>query len=145
MAWARTAPRPLVFTNGVFELLHVGHVALLERAAGFGRSLLVAVNSDASARTLDKAHGEPVISQDDRARIVAAVGCVDRVVLFDDPTPLTLIEEVGPDVLVKGGDYASSAVVGGDAVARRGGRVEIVPLSAGRSTTQMLERIRASS
>ena len=134
-----------MFTNGVFDLLHAGHVALLEQAATFGGSLMVGINSDASARALGKGEGRPVVAEHDRTRVVAALGCVDCVVLFDEPTPLALVEALTPDVLVKGGDYTVDTVVGADVVRRRGGRVEIVPLLPDRSTTQILERLRVSS
>ena len=135
----------MVFTNGVFDLLHVGHVALLEQAAAFGRSLLVAVNSDASARQLDKGTDRPLIPETDRLRLVAALGWVDCVVSFDEPTPIAAIEALTPDVLVKGGDYTAATVVGADLVRQRGGRVEIVALVPEQSTTRLVERLRASS
>jgi len=135
----------VVFTNGVFDLLHAGHVSLLERAATLGASLIVAINSDASARELGKGPERPLVGQDDRARVIAALGCVDCVVLFDEPTPLALVEALAPNVLVKGGDYRADDVVGGDIVRRTGGRVEILPLLPDRSTTQILERLRAPS
>lgn len=143
--WRAHAIAPVVFTNGVFDLLHAGHIALLEQAAAFGSSLIVGVNTDASVRTLAKGPDRPLVGEHDRAMVVAALGCVDCVVLFDEPTPLTLIETLAPDVLVKGGDYSSDTVVGADVVRRAGGRVEIVPLVPERSTTRILERLRASS
>lgn len=138
------APGPVVFTNGVFDLLHVGHVALLEHARSLGGSLVVAVNSDASVRTLGKGPGRPLVPQVERARLVAALGCVDCVVLFEQPTPIDVIAALQPDVLVKGGDYTAQSVVGADLVQRRGGRVEIVPLVPEQSTTRLMERLRAS-
>ena len=144
-AWRANAPGPLVFTNGVFDLLHAGHVSLLERAAGLGGSLIVAINTDASVRTLGKGAGRPVMGEADRARVVAALACVDCVVLFDELTPQALIEALRPDVLVKGGDYRPDEVVGADFVRGTGGRVEIVPLVPDRSTTRILERLRAPS
>lgn len=110
-----------------------------------GSSLVVAVNSDSSARSLGKGPERPLVSGPDRARVLAAIGCVDCVVLFDEPTPLALIDALAPDVLVKGGDYTADSVVGADLVRRRGGCVEIVPLVADRSTTRILERLRAPS
>ena len=135
----------MVFTNGVFDLLHVGHVALLERARTLGGALVVAVNSDASVRTLGKGPGRPLVPADERARVVAALGCVDCVVLFEQSTPIDVIAALEPDVLVKGADYRVEAVVGADIVRRRGGRIEIVPLVPEQSTTRLAERLRASS
>ncbi len=144
-AWRAGAAAPIVFTNGVFDLLHAGHVTLLEQAARLGGSLIVAINTDRSVRRLGKGPGRPVVGEDDRARVVAAVGCVDCVILFDEADPLALIEALQPDVLVKGGDYRPENVVGADVVRRRGGRVEIIPLLPDRSTTRVLERLRAPS
>lgn len=135
----------MVFTNGVFDLFHAGHVALLEQAAALGTVLVVGINTDASVRTLGKGRERPLVCEDDRARVVAALGCVDCVVLFDDPTPMALLEALVPDVLVKGGDYTPDTVVGADLVRRNGGRVEIIPVLPDRSTTRILERLRASS
>ena len=132
----------LVFTNGCFDLLHRGHVACLDRARRFGDALLVAVNSDASVRRLDKGPGRPLVGERDRADVVAALECVDLVTLFDEDTPEELIAELQPDVLVKGGDYAEEEVAGAAAVKARGGRVVIVPLSPGRSTSALVDRIR---
>jgi D-beta-D-heptose 7-phosphate kinase/D-beta-D-heptose 1-phosphate adenosyltransferase len=145
LAWRAGAPGPVVFTNGVFDLLHAGHVSLLEQAADLGASLIVGVNTDASVRRLGKGPDRPLIGELDRARLVAALGCVDCVVLFDEPTPAALIELLLPDLLVKGGDYRPDAVVGADIVRRNGGRVELIPLLPDRSTTRILERLRASS
>jgi D-beta-D-heptose 7-phosphate kinase/D-beta-D-heptose 1-phosphate adenosyltransferase len=140
--WRGTLSGPLVFTNGVFDLLHIGHVALLEAARAEGTALVVAVNSDASVRRLGKGADRPVVPQGDRARLVAALQCVDAVVLFDDETPLALIRRLRPDVLVKGADYARSAIVGGDEVEGWGGRVVRVPLVPGYSTTDLLSKTR---
>jgi rfaE bifunctional protein nucleotidyltransferase chain/domain len=128
----------------VFDLLHAGHVALLESAATFGATLIVAINSDASVRLLGKGPDRPIVGEVDRARVVAAIGCVDCVVLFDEADPVALIEQLRPDVLVKGGDYQPGKVLGADFVIGCGGRVEIIPLLADRSTTRILERLRAT-
>jgi len=147
--WRRThasgtgpGPGPVVFTNGVFDLLHVGHVALLEAARSEGAALAVGVNSDASVRRLAKGGDRPVVPGVERARLVAALAAVDCVVLFDEDTPLALIERLRPDVLVKGADYARDAIVGADQVEGWGGRVVRVPLVAGVSTTDLLARLR---
>jgi D-beta-D-heptose 7-phosphate kinase/D-beta-D-heptose 1-phosphate adenosyltransferase len=142
VAWRAAQPGPVVFTNGVFDLLHVGHVALLEAARAAGAALVVGVNSDASARRLGKGADRPLVPQQERARLVAALACVDCVVLFDDDTPLALIRRLRPDILVKGADYERSQIVGGDEVESWGGRVLRVPLLAGRSTTDLVRRLR---
>lgn len=144
MTWRATAPGPAVFTNGVFDLLHTGHVTLLERARMLGGSLIVAINSDASVRSLGKGPDRPLVAEHDRARLVAALGCVDCVVLFEQSTPIEVIKALEPDVLVKGGDYRAETVVGADLVRQRGGRIEIVPLVPEQSTTRLMERLRAS-
>ena len=135
-------PFRLVFTNGCFDLLHPGHVDCLERARRLGDALLVAVNTDRSVRRLEKGEGRPLVDQDARARMVAALGCVDWVTLFDEETPEKLIAEVRPDVLVKGGDYSEEEVVGAEVVRGGGGRVVIVPLLPGYSTSALVRRIR---
>ncbi len=135
----------MVFTNGVFDLLHPGHVELLEAARREGGSLVVGVNSDHSARSLAKGPGRPVVEERSRARVVAALGVGDCVVGFDEPTPQRLIEALGPDVLVKGGDYAADDVVGAGHVRGRGGRVVIVPLVSGHSSTRIVEKTRGTS
>jgi rfaE bifunctional protein nucleotidyltransferase chain/domain len=142
--WRQTAPGPVVFTNGVFDLFHAGHVHLLESAAALGVSLIVGLNSDASTRRLGKGADRPIVPERDRARIVASLGCVDGVVLFDEDTPAALIAALRPDVLVKGGDYQADAIVGAEVVLAHGGRVVIVPLLPDRSATRLLERLRAS-
>lgn len=144
VAWRATAPGPVVFTNGVFDLVHPGHVAVLEAARAEGGSLIVAVNSDRSARQLGKGDDRPIMSENARARVVAAFEAVDCVVLFDESTPEAVIERLRPDVLVKGGDYRPETVVGADTVTARGGRVVIVPLIPDQSTTRIVERLRAS-
>jgi D-beta-D-heptose 7-phosphate kinase/D-beta-D-heptose 1-phosphate adenosyltransferase len=126
----------------VFDLLHPGHVALLEAARSEGDVLIVGVNSDASARRLGKGSDRPVVAAADRARLVAALAAVDCVVLFDDDTPLALIQALRPDVLVKGADYAPDAIVGAAQVKSWGGRVVRVPLVPDQSTTSLLGRVR---
>jgi len=143
--WRGSAPAPLVFTNGVFDLLHPGHVELLEAARREGAALVVGVNGDRSARRLAKGRGRPVADQDARARVVAGLAAVDCVVLFEEDTPLELIRALAPDVLVKGADYSRDRIVGADWIEERGGRVVRVPLLPGYSTSALVERFRASS
>jgi rfaE bifunctional protein nucleotidyltransferase chain/domain len=131
-----------VFTNGVFDLLHPGHIALFEAARAEGDALVVGVNSDASVRRLGKGGDRPVVPERDRARVLAALAAVDCVVLFDEDTPLSLIRRLRPDVLVKGADYTREAIVGGDDVEGWGGRVVRVPLVQDKSTTSLLARLR---
>jgi D-glycero-beta-D-manno-heptose 1-phosphate adenylyltransferase len=145
MAWRARQTMPVVFTNGVFDLIHPGHVELLEAARREGGSLIVAVNSDASVRLLKKGPERPVNSENARARVIAGFTAVDCVVLFDGTTPLDLLQSLKPDVLVKGADYTREAIVGADWIEARGGRVVRVPIVAGFSTTSILERFRASS
>ena len=138
--WKRAGTR-VVLTNGCFDLLHPGHVALLERARAEGDLLVVAINSDASVRAL-KGPARPLLPEKERAEALRALEAVDRVVVYDEPTPLELIERVRPDVLVKGADWAHDAIVGREVVEGDGGRVVRVPLLDGRSTSQLVERIR---
>ena len=142
--WRQTQTGLVVFTNGVFDLLHVGHVSLLETARAQGAALIVGVNSDSSVRRLDKGKERPLVQADDRARVLAALACVDCVVVFDEDTPLELIRALTPDVLVKGADYEKSQIVGGTDVEAWGGRVVSVPLVANQSTTRLIERLRGS-
>jgi rfaE bifunctional protein nucleotidyltransferase chain/domain len=135
----------VVFTNGVFDLLHPGHLELLEAARREGTALVVGVNSDASARRLGKGDGRPVVAEAARTRVLAGLAAVDCVVLFDEDTPLALIQALEPDVLVKGADYSRDSIVGADWVEARGGRVVRVPLLAGYSTSALVERLRAPS
>jgi rfaE bifunctional protein nucleotidyltransferase chain/domain len=135
----------VVFTNGVFDLLHPGHVDLLEAARREGAALVVGVNTDASVRRLGKGAGRPVADEGARARVLAGLAAVDCVVLFDEDTPQSLIETLAPDVLVKGADYAREAIVGAAWVEARGGRVVRVPLRPGFSTSSLVERLRAPS
>ncbi len=143
--WRATAAGPVVFTNGVFDLIHAGHIHLLERARREGGSLVVAINSDDSVRRLGKGADRPIVSQGDRAAVLAALAAVDCVVIFDEPTPEQVIAALAPDVLVKGGDYHADAVVGGDLVRAAGGRVVIVPLLPRQSTSRIVEKIRGTS
>jgi len=140
--WRERQRGPVVFTNGVFDLLHVGHVTLLEAARAEGGALVVGVNSDASVRRLGKGTDRPLVPGQERARLLAALACVDCVVLFDEETPLALIKRLRPDVLVKGADYARAAIVGADQVEGWGGRVVRVPLVPSASTTALLARLR---
>jgi rfaE bifunctional protein nucleotidyltransferase chain/domain len=135
-------PRPLVFTNGVFDLLHRGHVAYLEDARNLGASLVVAVNSDASVRRLGKGDDRPLNPLADRMAVLAALQCVDLVVAFDDDTPRALIVASMPDVLVKGGDYTAATTAGAAEVIAGGGRFVAIPFEHSRSTTSLVERIR---
>jgi rfaE bifunctional protein nucleotidyltransferase chain/domain len=135
-------PRPLVFTNGVFDLLHRGHVTDLEQAKGLGASLVVAVNSDASVKRLGKGGDRPLNTLDDRMAVLAALACVDAVVAFDAATPRDLIVACAPDVLVKGGDYTAATTAGAAEVVARGGRFVAIPFRHERSTTALVERIR---
>ncbi len=131
----------MVFTNGVFDLLHPGHIDLLVAARAAGDALVVGVNSDDSVRRL-KGASRPVNKEADRVYVLAALECVDHVVTFSEDTPLELVKRLRPDVIVKGGDYAEDTVVGGDEVKSWGGRVMIVPLTPGRSTTKIVEKMR---
>lgn len=126
----------------MFDLLHAGHVALLEAARAEGDALIVGVNRDASVRRLGKGSDRPVVPEAERARLVAALAAVDCVVLFDEDTPLTLIRRLRPDVLVKGADYAPDAIVGAQDVESWGGRVVRVPLVQDKSTTSLLDKLR---
>jgi len=133
--------RRLVFTNGCFDLLHPGHIETLEKARSFGDALLVALNSDRSVREM-KGAGRPILPEHERAEILAALECVDGVVIFDKPTPREIIAALLPDVLVKGGDWASDAIVGREEVEAAGGKVISIPVVAGYSTSAILEKIR---
>jgi D-beta-D-heptose 7-phosphate kinase/D-beta-D-heptose 1-phosphate adenosyltransferase len=137
----RALGKTIVFTNGVFDLLHVGHLRYLQQARSLGNALIVGVNSDRSVRAI-KGPGRPVTAQDERAEILSALACVDGVVVFDEETPYELIASLQPDVLVKGADWATDAIVGRDIVEARGGRVVRVQIEAGQSTSALLERIR---
>lgn len=141
--WREAQRGAVVFTNGVFDLLHPGHIDVLSAARAEGDALVVGVNSDASTRRL-KGPERPVRPEADRAFLVAALEPVDAVVLFDEDTPLELIRELKPDVLVKGGDYTPDMVAGAAEVQGWGGRVVIVPLTAGHSTSAIIDRLRGA-
>ena len=143
--WRRGRTGPVVFTNGVFDLLHPGHVELLEAARREGDSLVVGLNTDASVRRLGKGAERPVTGEQARARVLAGLAAVDCVVLFDEDTPLALMQALAPDVLVKGADYPRDRIVGADWIEARGGRVVRVPVVAGFSTTALVEQLRAPS
>jgi D-beta-D-heptose 7-phosphate kinase/D-beta-D-heptose 1-phosphate adenosyltransferase len=133
--------RRVVFTNGCFDLLHPGHIETLEKARSLGHALVVGVNSDRSVREM-KGAGRPITPERERAEILAALECVDGVVIFDEPTPREIIAALLPDVLVKGGDWASDQIVGREEVEAAGGKVVSIPVVAGYSTTAILEKIR---
>jgi D-beta-D-heptose 7-phosphate kinase/D-beta-D-heptose 1-phosphate adenosyltransferase len=145
VAWRRSLEGPVVFTNGVFDLIHPGHVELLEAGRREGDALIIGLNSDASVRRLGKGRERPVADEGARARVLAGLAAVDCVVLFHEDTPLALIQALEPDVLVKGADYARDDIVGADWVEAHGGRVVRVPMVAGFSTSALVERLRASS
>jgi rfaE bifunctional protein nucleotidyltransferase chain/domain len=138
-AW-RAAGYAIVFTNGVFDLLHRGHVEYLEESRALGDRLVVGVNSDASVRRI-KGPERPLVPEAERAELLAALACVDLALIFDEDTPERLIRDVRPDVLVKGGDWTPDRIVGREFVESRGGRVLNVPLREGLSTTALIERI----
>ena len=140
-AW-RAAGQRIVFTNGVFDLLHRGHVEYLAEARALGDRLVVGVNSDASTRRL-KGDARPIVAAADRVALLQALASVDLAVVFDEDTPERLIREVAPDVLVKGGDWPLERIVGRELVESRGGRVLAIPLRAGFSTSALVERIRS--
>ena len=137
----RAAGKTLVFTNGVFDLLHPGHVRYLQQARALGDALIVGVNSDRSVRA-NKGPFRPVNPENERAEVVAALACVDAVVIFDADTPRDLIAAVQPDVLVKGSDWGADAIVGRDIVEGRGGKVVRIPVEAGHATTAIIDKIR---
>lgn len=140
--WQAELARPLVFTNGVFDLLHRGHVTYLAQARALGAALLVALNGDGSARRLGKGPDRPVNPLEDRLALVASLEAVDAVTWFDDDTPLALILACAPEVLVKGGDWPAENIVGAKEVLGRGGKVVSIPFEHLRSSTALIERIR---
>ena len=139
----RRLGRRIVFTNGVFDLLHPGHVRYLQAARAEGDVLIVAVNSDRSVRA-NKGPSRPIMPEGERAEVLTALACVDAVVVFDEETPARIIEHLQPDVLVKGADWAADAIVGRDTVEARGGQVVRVPVEQGWSTSAIIERARAA-
>lgn len=139
----RNERRVVVFTNGVFDLLHPGHVRYLQHARALGDALIVGVNSDRSVRA-NRGSGRPITPEAERAEILAALGCVDAVVVFDEATPHAIIEALQPDVLAKGADWAEGSIVGRDIVEARGGKVVRVPVEPGYSTTGIIEKIKRS-
>jgi D-beta-D-heptose 7-phosphate kinase/D-beta-D-heptose 1-phosphate adenosyltransferase len=139
---ARAAGRIVVFTNGVFDLLHPGHVRYLQQARTLGDVLIVGLNSDRSVRA-NKGAGRPITPEAERAEILEALACVDAVVIFDEDTPHDIIAALQPDVLVKGADWAEDAIVGREVVERRGGRVVRVPVEPGYSTTAIIRKIKS--
>jgi rfaE bifunctional protein nucleotidyltransferase chain/domain len=141
-AW-KAAGEKVVFTNGCFDILHVGHVDYLEKARATGDRLVVGLNTDASVRRL-KGQTRPVVLESGRSRVMAALGFVDLVVLFDEDTPKSLIEAVKPDILIKGDDYSVENIVGADFVISSGGKVQTIPLVKGFSTSTIIEKIKGS-
>ena len=140
-AWRDRIDGPVVFTNGVFDLLHPGHIDVLTGARREGAALIVGLNSDASVQRL-KGPTRPVRSTAERALVLAGLEAVDAVVVFEDDTPLDLVRALAPDVIVKGGDYSPDTIVGANDVTARGGRVVVIPLTAGQSTTSIIEKLR---
>jgi len=141
---ARRQKKRIVFTNGCFDLMHIGHTRYLQAARALGDLLVIGVNSDASVRSLNKGADRPIVPEAQRVEVLAALGCVDYVVLFSEPDPGTLIAALQPDVLVKGGDWALDKIVGRETVEARGGAVTTIPLVPGLSTTSLLQRIRST-
>lgn len=140
----RNRGQKIVFTNGCFDIMHSGHVQLLEQARAAGDLLVVAVNSDASVRGL-KGPERPIVPQEQRARVIAALESVDYVVIFDEPDPLHVIRELMPDVLIKGGDWTPDTIIGRDVVEAAGGRVFAIPLMDGVSSSDIIARIKKSA
>ncbi|KAA9034668.1 D-glycero-beta-D-manno-heptose 1-phosphate adenylyltransferase [Ginsengibacter hankyongi] len=140
--WWRLINKTIAFTNGVFDILHEGHIKILSQAASFADVLIIGVNSDASVKRL-KGNERPVNNQQSRSLILASLIMTDAVIVFDEDTPYNLIKSIMPDVLVKGGDYTHQTVVGADEVMANGGRVEIIPLEEGFSTTGIIAKIKS--
>lgn len=140
--WTKQFKRPLVFTNGCFDILHRGHIDYLQRAAELGDSLIVGINTDASVRHQDKGGERPINELAERAAVLAALACVDGVVAFDWDTPLKLIKCIAPQHLVKGGDWSINKIVGSEVVIKNGGQVHSLPIKFPRSTTDIINQIR---
>ena len=138
----KSLARPLVFTNGCFDIIHRGHTSYLEQARNLGAALIVAVNTDESVRRQGKGKDRPINNLEDRMAVLASLECVDAVISFDAETPLDLIQEILPDHLVKGGDWEKSDIVGGSVVEENGGTVHSLAFEFNRSTTRLIDRIR---
>lgn len=145
LADRRAKGEKIVFTNGCFDLLHIGHTRYLQTARELGDLLVVGVNSDISVRALNKGGGRPIVPDAQRAEVLAALACVDYVVLFDEPDPGRLIADLQPDTLVKGGDWAPDQIIGREIVEARGGTVRTIPLVPGVSTTGLVQKIQATT
>ena len=141
----RMKGKRIVFTNGCFDLMHIGHTRYLQAARALGDVLVVGVNSDTSVRALEKAPDRPIVPEAQRAEVLAALACVDYVGIFNEPDPLELITAIQPDILVKGGDWPLDQIVGRNVVEARGGIVRTIPLVPGLSTTELLQRIRSTA
>ncbi len=142
VARARSEGKTIVFTNGVFDILHPGHTRYLRDARALGDLLIVGLNSDRSARAQGKAPDRPINPEAERAEVLAALACVDAVVVFDEDTPHEIITALQPDILVKGADWGENAIVGRDVVEARGGKVVRIPLAEGYSTTKLIDKVR---
>ena len=145
LAECRQRQQRVVFTNGCFDLMHIGHVRYLQAARNLGDLLVVGVNSDGSVRALSKGPDRPIVPDVQRAEVLAALACVDYVVIFSEPDPGALIAALQPDILVKGGDWPLDRIIGRETVEARGGRVQTIPLVPGVSTTTMVQRIRSTT
>lgn len=145
IATERANGKRIVFTNGCFDLMHIGHTRYLQAARSLGDLLVVGINSDDSVRSLEKSQDRPIVPEAQRAEVLAALGCVDFVVLFAEPDPGRLIAVIQPDVLVKGGDWTPNKIIGRDIVEARGGLVQTIPLVPGMSTSALLQRIRSTT
>ncbi len=141
--WWRLINKTIAFTNGVFDILHEGHIKILSQAAAFADVLIVGINSDASVKRL-KGNGRPVNNEQLRSLLLASLIMVDAVIIFDEDTPLNLIKNIMPDVLIKGGDYTTQTIVGAGEVIANGGKVEIIALEEGFSTTGIIEKMKNS-